>query len=81
LRKPKQQDKIILTFYILEGQEQITYYTQRIDREVIYPGVYTPEVEYVERKFSVNNCTQSKYNMATKEVSSINEVYNEVWRD
>ena len=67
------------TFYIPEGQEQITYYTQRMDREVIYPGVYTPEVEYVQRTFSVNNYTQSEYNMTTKEVSNIDELYTDVF--
>ena len=67
------------TFYIPEEQEQITYYTQRMDREVIYPGVYTPEVEYVQRTFSVNNYTQSEYNMTTKEVSSIDELYTDVF--
>ena len=67
------------TFYIPEGQEQITYYTQRLDREVIYPGVYTPEVEYVQRTFSVNNYTQSEYNMTTKEVSDMQELYTDVF--
>jgi predicted S18 family serine protease len=67
------------TFYIPEGQEQITYYTQRMDREVIYPGVYTPEVEYVQRTFSVNNYTRSEYNMTTKEVSDIQEFYTDVF--
>lgn len=45
------------TFYVPEGQEQITYYTQRIDREIVYPGIYSPEVEYIQRTFSVNNYT------------------------
>jgi uncharacterized protein len=67
------------TFYIPEGQQQITYYTQRMDREVIYPGVYTPEVEYVQRTFSVNNYTQSKYNLTTREVSNISELYTDVF--
>jgi uncharacterized protein len=67
------------TFYIPEGQDQITYYTQRVDREVIYSGVYTPEVEYVQRTFSVNNYTQSECNMTTREISDIQELYTDVF--
>jgi Archaeal serine proteases len=67
------------TFYIPDGQEKITYYTQRIDREPVYPGVYSPEVEYVQRKFSVNKYTQSEYNMTTREVSGISKLYSEVY--
>lgn len=50
-----------------------------MDREVIYPRVYTPEVEYVQRTFSVNKYTQSEYNMTTREVSDIQELYTDVF--
>ncbi len=67
------------TFYVPDGQANITYYTQKIDREVIYPGLYTSEVEYEQRTFSVNNYTQSEYNMTTREVSNIEELYSDAW--
>jgi hypothetical protein len=60
-------------------QANITYYTQRIDREIVYPGVYTPEVEYEQRTFSVNNYTREEYNMTTRQISSIEELYTEVF--
>lgn len=67
------------TFYVPEGQSEITYYTQKLDRDIVYPGLYTSEVEYEERTFSVNNYTESMYNMSTKEVSDIEELYSDVF--
>lgn len=71
--------KDLETFYVPEGQSEITYYERRVTRDTLYPGLYTPDVEYIPKTFSVNNYTQRKYNMTTEEVSDIEALYSRVW--
>lgn len=66
-------------FYVPSEQANITYYTKTVERDVLYPGLYTTDEEYEQKIFSVNNYTQTKYNMSTIEVSDIEELYNEVY--
>lgn len=66
-------------FYVPEGQSTIVYYTRDVEREEFYPGVYSTDVEYEEKVFSVNNYTQERYNMTTEEVGNIRKLYTEVF--
>jgi uncharacterized protein len=67
------------TFYVPDGQAKVTYYVRTTERDVLYPGLYTTDVEYVPRTFSINNYTRRKFNMSTREVSTIDELYTDVF--
>lgn len=65
-------------FYVPPGQANITYYTRNVDRNEFYPGVYSSDIEYEKNVFSINNYTMERFNMSTKEVASIEELYRKV---
>ncbi|MFB6242345.1 MAG: S16 family serine protease [Candidatus Nanosalina sp.] len=67
-------------FYVPEGQVVKTYYERKVEKDVMFPGLYTRDVEYVRKTYSIATLTERRYNMTTEAVSSIEELYREVYR-
>lgn len=65
-------------FYVPPGQGNIMYYTKNVETNEFYPGVYSNDVEYEKNIFSINNYTMERFNMTTREVASIEELYTKV---
>jgi uncharacterized protein len=66
------------TFYVPEGQETVTFREPVVEERDVAPGFTYRDVEYVTRTISLNNITEMRYDMETEEVSTIEELTEEM---
>jgi uncharacterized protein len=66
------------TFYVPEGQETVTFREPVVEERDVAPGFTYRDVEYVTRTISLNNITERRYDMETEEVSTIEELTEEI---
>ncbi len=64
----------IKLFLVPEGQIQLRYYEQVIERERITPGFVIRRVKYIPRILDLANYTMTEWGMETKEVATIDDV-------